>query len=163
MVNVLFELFQNIPHHSNVTGELADPMGLAAMMDRDEEIHLAVVDKGIGLRRSLALREGFEDLSDREALHRVVFDGMSRHLDPGHGGELRRVAELVRMWDGALAIRSGEAVLFMDSERGDIYDSPPFPGLQIGLRLPRHVLGIEEAPVDDDEFSGFNEHSDAQS
>lgn len=163
LTNVLFELFQNIPHHSNATGEVANPMGLAAMMDADDEIHLAVADKGIGLRRSLALRAGFETLSDRESLDRIVFAGMSRHLDPGHGGELRRVAELVRAWDGALAIRSGEAVLFMDADGGDIYDSPPFPGLQIGLRFPRCVLGIEEGPVDDGGFSGFNEHNDVQS
>ncbi|UCF09534.1 MAG: hypothetical protein JSW65_05575 [Candidatus Bipolaricaulota bacterium] len=163
LTKVLLELFQNIPHHSNATGEIADPMGRAAMMDSDREIHLAVVDKGIGLRRSLGLRAGFEGISDEDALDRIVFAGVSRHLDPGHGGELRRIAELVRLWDGTLAVRSGEAVLFMDAERGDIYDSPPFPGVQIGLRLPRRVLGVEEAPVDDGPFSGFNEPRDVHS
>jgi len=147
LINVLFELFQNIPHHSNATGDVAHPMGMAAMQDDGEGIHLAVVDKGIGLGRSLGLRSEYHGISDAAALNRIVFLGMSRHADPGHGGELRRIAELARAWEGTLAIRSGEAVLYMDSERGDIYDSPPFPGVQIGLRLPRHVLGVEEPPA----------------
>jgi len=146
LVSMLFELFQNIPHHCNATGEVATPMGMAAMRDDEDEIELAVVDKGIGLRRSLALRPGFADLTDASAVNRIVFDGMSRHIDPGRGGELRRIAKLVRTWQGTLAIRTGDALLHMDAERGDVYDSPPFPGVQIGVRLPRRVLGIEEPP-----------------
>jgi hypothetical protein len=147
LTNVLFELFQNIPHHSNATGTIDDPMGMAAMQDDGEWIHLAVVDKGIGLAGSLGLRSGYGGISAGSALNRIIFLGMSRHLDPGRGGELQRIAELVRSWDGVLAIRSDDAVLYMDAERGDVYESPPFPGVQIGLRLPRRVLGIEEAPA----------------
>jgi anti-sigma regulatory factor (Ser/Thr protein kinase) len=144
LTNVLIELSQNIPHHSNATGDIADPMGMSAMHDDGAWIHLAVVDKGIGLAGSLRLRPGCGEVSDGTALNRIVFLGMSRHRDPGRGGELRRIADLVRRWEGTLAIRSGDAVLYMDAERGDVYESPAFPGVQIGLRLPRHVLGVEE-------------------
>ena len=148
LVKMMFELFQNIPQHSNATGEIADPHGLAAMQDYADSIFLAVADMGIGLRKSLSTREGFVDSSDSSALNRIVYDGMSRFSDPGRGGELRRIAHLVRRWDGLLVIRSGEALLYMDAERGDVYDAPYFPGVQIGVRLPHRVFGIESSAVD---------------
>jgi len=148
LVRVMFELFQNIPQHSNATGEVADPHGLAAMQDYADSIFLAVADAGIGLRSSLSTREEFADLSDTSALNRIVYDGMSRFADPGHGGELRRIARLLRKWDGLLIIRSGKALLYMDSERGDVYDAPDFPGVQIGVRLSRRVFGIDAPVVD---------------
>ena len=148
LVKVMFELFQNIPQHSNATGEIADPHGLAAMQDYADSIFLAVADMGIGLRKSLSTRAGFVDSSDSSALNRIVYDGMSRFSDPGRGGELRRIAHLVRRWDGLLVIRSGEALMYMDAERGDVYDAPYFLGVQIGVRLPRRVFGIESSAVD---------------
>jgi len=147
-VKVMLELFQNIPQHSNATGEVKDPHGLATMQDYTDSIFLAVADMGIGLRQSLSLRDTVGCLSDREALNKIVFQGMSRFADPGHGGELRRIARLVRKWDGLLAIRSGNALVYMDVEQGDVYDVPFFPGVQIAVRLPRHIFGIETAPVD---------------
>jgi len=152
LVKVMFELFQNIPQHSNATGEVADPHGLVAMQDYTDSIFLAVADAGIGLRQSLSTREGFVDLSDLSALNRIVYDGMSRFSDPGRGGELRQIAKLVRRWDGLLVIRSGEALLYMDAERGDVYDAPYFPGVQIGVRLPRRVFGIDTPAVDNEAF-----------
>lgn len=152
LVKVMFELFQNIPQHSNATGEIADPHGLAAMQDYSGSIFLAVADAGIGLRQSLSTRERFVDLSDLSALNRIVYDGMSRFSDPGRGGELRRIAKLVRKWDGLLVIRSGEALLYMDAERGDVYDAPYLPGVQIGVRLPRRVFGIDTPAVDNGAF-----------
>lgn len=157
LVKVMLELFQNIPQHSNATGELSDPHGLAAMQDYTDSVFLVVADMGIGLRGSLALREEFARLNDKSALNKIVFDGMSRFSDPGRGGELRRIAQLVRKWDGIFAVRSGEALLYMDTERGDVYDAPFFPGVQIAVRLSRHVFGIEPSPVDNESFIGFNE------
>lgn len=148
LVKVMLELFQNIPQHSNATGKVEDPHGLAAMQDYTDSIFLAVADMGIGLRGSLSLRDKLAPISDKDALKKVVFEGMSRFVDPGHGGELRRIAQLVRKWDGLLVIRSGEALVYMDVEQGDVYDVPFFPGVQIAVCLPRHVFGIEGAPVD---------------
>jgi hypothetical protein len=77
-----------------------------------------------------------------------VYEGMSRFVDPGRGGQLRQIATLIRKWDGLLVIRSGEAFLYMDVERGEIYDAPYLPGVQIAVRLPRHVFGIGSPEVD---------------
>lgn len=163
LVKIMLELFQNIPQHANATGEVSDPHGLAAMQDYSDSIFLSVGDMGVGLRGSLSLREGFASLSDKSALNKVVFDGMSRFTDPGRGGELRRIARLIHAWDGLFVLRSGEAMLYMDPERGDVYDAPPFPGVQIAIRLPRAVFGIEPPPVDNTPFLEFNERNERAS
>jgi len=140
LVAVMIELFQNIPHHSNATGIASDPHGIAAMQDDEDSIFLAVADKGIGLSSSLALRAGYEGLSDAGALDVVFHQGASRFDDPGRGGELRRIAELVRSWNGAFALRSGRALYYFDSRGGNVVDVPHFPGVQLGLRLPRNTF-----------------------
>ena len=140
LVAVMIELFQNIPHHSNATGTVRDPHGIAAMQDYKDSIFLAVADKGIGLSASLGLRDGYQGLSDAGALDLIFHQGTSRFDDPGRGGELRRIAELVRSWDGVFALRTGRALYYFDSRGGDTYDVPAFPGVQLGLRLPRRVL-----------------------
>jgi hypothetical protein len=140
LVAVMIELFQNIPHHSNATDTVSAPHGIAAMQDYEDSIFLAVADKGIGLSASLGLRDGYQGLSDAGALDVIFHQGASRFDDPGRGGELRRIAELVRSWDGVFALRTGRALYYFDSRGGDTYDVPTFPGVQLGLRLPRHVL-----------------------
>lgn len=140
LVAVMIELFQNIPHHSNATGIALDPHGIAAMQDDEDSIFLAVADKGIGLSSSLGLRNGYEGLSDAGALDVVFHQGASRFDDPGRGGELRRIAELVRSWNGSFVLRSGRALYYFDTHGGNVNDVPFFPGVQLGLRLPRNMF-----------------------
>jgi len=143
---ILIELFQNIPHHSNATGRVADPHGLAAMQDDDEAMTVAIADKGIGLRGSLGLRPGYEGITDARALDAILRDGISRFADAGRGGELQRIIGVVRSWDGSFALRSGSAFLYFDERGGDIVDVPPFPGVQLAIRIPLRCF--DEAPVD---------------
>jgi hypothetical protein len=140
LIAVLIELFQNIPHHSNATGTVNDPHGVAAMQDYDTSIFVAIADKGVGLSASLGLRDGYEGLSDADALDLVFHRGVSRFADPGRGGELRRIAELVRAWDGTFALRTGRALYYFNPHGGDTYDVPQFPGVQLALRLPMRAF-----------------------
>ena len=142
LIAIMIELFQNVPHHSNADGSVDDPHGIAAMQDYKDSIFLAIADRGMGLSGSLALRSGYEGMTSRQALRSIFDRGVSRFEDPGRGGELQRIARIVRSWDGTLAVRSGDALLYFDDKGGDVYDVPEFPGLQLGLRLPRHILGI---------------------
>jgi hypothetical protein len=142
LIAIMIELFQNIPHHSNADGSIEDPHGIAAMQDYEDSIFLAIADRGIGLRGSLALRDGYGGMTSRQAVGSIFDRGVSRFEDPGRGGELQRIARIVRSWDGTFAVRSGDALLYFDDKGGDVYDVPDFPGVQIGLRLPRHILGI---------------------
>ncbi len=143
---IMIELFQNIPHHSNATGRIGDPHGIAAMQDYENSILLAIADKGVGLRGSLGLREGYEGITDSQALDAILRDGLSRFADAGRGGELQRIVGVVRSWDGAFALRSGSAFLYFDERGGDIYDVPPFPGVQLAVRIP---LRLFDAPMVD--------------
>ncbi len=143
-MRVMLELFQNIPQHSNALGEAIDPHGIAAMQDYEDSILLAIGDKGIGFGRSLALRSSLGPLSDEQALHSAVLDGVSRFCDPGHGRELQRIYRWVRSQEGTFVVRSGTALLYQGERGGDIYRVAPFPGVQIALRLPRYVFGIGE-------------------
>jgi hypothetical protein len=154
LIAIMFELFQNIPHHSNATGDVDDAHGIAAMQEYADSIFLVVGDIGIGIGRSLGLHEGFRDLTDEEALERVVLDGVSRHGDPGRGGELRKIARLVRMWEGEFIVRSGSSLFAAHEDTFGFYDVVSFPGVQIAVRLPRALL--ETAPVECDAEKAFN-------
>ncbi len=136
LVAVLIELFQNIPHHSNATAAVEDPHGIAAMQDYDGAIFVAVADRGIGLAASLGLRDGYAGLSDADALDLIFHRGISRFSDPGRGGELRRIAELVRSWDGTFAVRTGNAMYQFDPYGGDTSIVQEFPGVQLALCFP---------------------------
>lgn len=140
---MMIELFQNIPHHSNATGEIEDPHGIAAMQDYEDSIFLAIADKGVGLRGSLGLRPGCEGITDSQALNAILHDGLSRFADAGRGGELKRIVGVVRSWDGAFALRSGSALLYFDERGGDVYDVPEFPGVQLAIRLPLRLFDAE--------------------
>ncbi len=143
---IMIELFQNIPHHSNATGEVADPHGIAAMQDSEDSIFLAIADKGVGLRGSLGLRPEYEGITDAGALDAILSDGISRFADAGRGGELQRIVGVVRSWDGAFALRSGSAFLYFDERGGDIVDVPAFPGVQLAIRIP--LRRFDEGMVD---------------
>jgi hypothetical protein len=137
---MMIELFQNIPHHSNATGAIEDPHGIAAMQDYEDSIFLAIADKGVGLRGSLGLRPGCEGITDSQALNAILHDGLSRFADVGRGGELKRIVGVVRSWDGTFALRSGSALLYFDERGGDIYDVPEFPGVQLAIRIPLRLF-----------------------
>jgi len=149
LIRIMIELFQNIPQHSNATGEAPNPHGIAAMQDYRDGIVLAIADKGVGVRASLSVRGDEIVGSDAEAVDAVVLRGLSRFRDPGRGQELMRIFRMVRSWDGTIAVRSGSALLYHDPTRGaDLQDVAFFPGVQIALCIPRRVFGMGEVDVD---------------
>ena len=155
LVSIMIEMFQNIPHHSNATGEMENVHGIAAMQNDADSIALAIADRGIGIRRSLELREGISNLSDEDALYQVVVTGKSRHVDPGHGGELQKISQLTRLWGGEFVVRSGTSLFVAYEDCTEFRTVVPFPGLQMCLRLPRRLF--EEEPVEFNERNAFND------
>ncbi|MGC9529442.1 MAG: STAS domain-containing protein [Candidatus Bipolaricaulaceae bacterium] len=143
-INVLamsmVELLQNIPHHANPLGEDVDPWGLAAVEEHSDHIHLVVADKGVGLRRSLDLNPHYRGLADPEVLEAVILQGASRFTDPGRGGALRRIREVVRANEGRLFVRSGRAGLWQAEVEMDIGEVAAFPGVQVSIQLPRALF-----------------------
>ena len=140
LAGAMLELAQNIPQHANPLGEDLDPWGLMAVREYQDHIHLAVVDKGVGLAGSLGLNPRFRGVSDPQALEATLIAGASRHPDPGRGGALRRIREVILRNEGRVLVRSGSALFRQEEVEWGIEPVPPFPGVQISIQLPRALF-----------------------
>ena len=133
----LSEVCQNIVEHSENKGFVGIQKYRYTSMNKNV-VKIAVMDVGIGFRRSLSGR--FKLRSDLEAIDQALFHGASRYEDEGRGHGLAGVRKFVNEWNGKLSIRSGTAKLSIippwargrEQERGLI----AFPGSQINIMLP---------------------------
>jgi len=140
LAGAMLELAQNIPQHANPLDEDIDPWGLLAVREYRDHIHLVVMDKGVGLTKSLGLNPRYRDVSDGEALEAVLIQGASRFTDPGRGGALRRIREVVLRNEGRLFVRSGSAWFWQAEVEWGIEGVSPFPGVQVSIQLPRALF-----------------------
>jgi anti-sigma regulatory factor (Ser/Thr protein kinase) len=133
----LSEVCQNIVEHSEHKGFVGIQKYRYPGLGKNI-VKIAVMDVGIGFRRSLSSR--FTLRSDLEAVEKALLHGASRHEDEGRGHGLAAVRRFVNRWDGKLSIRSGTARLSLlpewargrEQERGLTF----FPGSQIHIVLP---------------------------
>jgi len=140
LAEAMLELAQNIPQHANPLGEDLDPWGLLAVREYRDHIHLVVMDKGVGLTKSLGLNPRYRGILDGQALEAVLIQGASRFVDPGRGGALRRIREVVLRNEGRLFVRSGSAWLWQAEVEWGIEEVSPFPGVQVSIQLPRALF-----------------------
>ena len=140
LAEAMLELAQNIPQHANPLDEDIDPWGLLAVREYQDHIHLVVMDKGVGLSNSLGLNTRYRGISDGEALEAVLIQGASRFVDPGRGGALRRIREVVLRNEGRLFVRSGSSWFWQAEVEWGIEGVPPFPGVQVSIQLPRALF-----------------------
>jgi anti-sigma regulatory factor (Ser/Thr protein kinase) len=133
----LSEVCQNIIEHSETTGYVGIQKYRFQSL-RKNVVKIAVMDVGIGFRKSLSSR--FKLKGDLEAIDKALLHGASRYEDEGRGHGLAAVRRFVEQWQGKLSIRSGTARLSIippwargrEQERNLI----PFPGSQINIILP---------------------------
>ncbi len=133
----LSEVCQNIIEHSENKGFVGIQKYRYQSMGKNI-VKIAVMDVGIGFRKSLANR--FQLKSDFEAIDKALLHGASRYEDEGRGHGLAGVRKFVTQWQGKLSIRSGTARLSIipswargrDQERNLTF----FPGSQINIMLP---------------------------
>ena len=105
-------------------------------------VKIAVMDVGIGFRKSLSHR--FKLKGDLDAIDHALLHGASRYEDEGRGHGLAAVRRFVDQWQGKLSIRSGTARLSiippwargMEQERNLI----SFPGSQINIHAAGSVI-----------------------
>lgn len=132
----LSEVCQNIIEHSENKGFVGIQKYRYPSLDRNI-VKIAVMDAGIGFRRSLS-RLGPK--SDLEALEKALLQGASRHEDEGRGHGLAAVRRFTEQWQGRLSLRSGTARLAIiptwarGKERE--VNLVNFPGSQINILLP---------------------------
>jgi len=133
----LSEICQNIIEHSENKGFVGIQKYRYPSLGRNI-VKIAVMDAGIGFRRSLSSR--FKLRNDLDAIEKALLHGASRHADEGRGHGLAAVRRFVTQWDGKLSIRSGtaRAALVPKWSRGREQERnlTPFPGTQINIILP---------------------------
>ena len=130
------EVCQNIPEHSRSTGWVGIQKYFYEKRLKKNVVKIAVMDTGIGIKKSL----GRKSWSDEIAIRKALFEGVSRHREEGRGHGLIGVKALVEAWGGKITIRSGAAKVGIfppwDSER--VPKNPrSFPGTQISIILPQ--------------------------
>jgi anti-anti-sigma regulatory factor len=141
-VVALSEVCQNIPEHSEDVGYVAIQKYFYGRRLGKNLVKIAVMDLGVGFRTSLAPKYAASsaEWSDLTALRLAMFEGASRHDDPGRGQGLSAVRRFVERWHGKLMIRSGTARLGLSPawDRGAPRQSklPIFPGTQVSIVLP---------------------------
>jgi len=133
----LSEVCQNIVEHSENTGFVGIQKYRFQKLEKNV-VKIAVMDLGIGFKRSLEERFNIEN--DLEAVDKALFHAVSRYADEGRGHGLAAVRRFTDKWNGKLSIRSGSAKLAVvpewswgkSRETGLTY----FPGAQINIMLP---------------------------
>jgi hypothetical protein len=133
----MLEVFQNIPQHAATASVSVDPYGLGAVRETENYVEVAAVDKGVGLRGSLASNPRFRDLTALQAIEAALVRGSSRFDRRGRGGTLKRIREVVSRNEGRFYVRSGGAAFLQTEVEWETAEVFPFPGVQLSIRLPR--------------------------
>ncbi|MBI5182211.1 MAG: sensor histidine kinase [Nitrospirae bacterium] len=133
----LSEVCQNIIEHSKTKGFVGIQKYHFQNINKNV-VKIAVMDIGIGFRKSLSERFTLKD--DLDAIEKALLHGASRYADEGRGHGLAAVRRFVNQWNGKLSIRSGTARISIipdwswgkEKELG----LNNFPGAQINIMLP---------------------------
>ena len=133
----LSEVCQNILEHSQHTGFVGIQKYRFQGMGKNV-VKIAVMDTGIGFRKSLS--ERFSLKSDFDSIEKALLHGASRYADEGRGQGLAAVRRFVNQWNGKLSIRSGTAKLSLIPEwawgKERVSKLTHFPGAQVNILLP---------------------------
>jgi anti-sigma regulatory factor (Ser/Thr protein kinase) len=133
----LSEVCQNIIEHSEYKGFVGIQKYRFQNMNKNV-VKIAVMDVGIGFRKSLS--ERFQLKTDIDAIEKGLLHGASRYSDKGRGHGLSSVRRFVKQWDGKFSIRSGTAKLSIIPKwaRGKTRETNLafLPGAQINVMLP---------------------------
>ncbi len=133
----LSEVCQNIVEHSENIGLVGIQKYHFLNLNKNV-VKIAVMDMGIGFKKSLEARFPIKD--DSDALGKALLHGVSRYAEEGRGHGLAAVRRFVNEWNGKLSIRSGTAKLSIipDWSKGKKQEGnlTYFPGAQINILLP---------------------------
>jgi anti-sigma regulatory factor (Ser/Thr protein kinase) len=133
----LSEICQNIVEHSENKGFVGIQKYRFPSLGKNI-VKIAVMDAGVGFRRSLSTR--FRLKGDLDAIEKALLHGASRHEEVGRGHGLAAVRRFVEQCQGRLSIRSGTARLAIIPRwaRGKERELnlTNFPGSQINIILP---------------------------
>jgi hypothetical protein len=142
VLEVLSELSSNVLDHSQA--ELGGMMATQTykMQGGTRYLVMAIGDRGIGVRRSLAANMALADRLDDDdtALSVAVQPGNSRFTIGGRGGGLPRVLSIAKRYQGNVVFRSGIGALTYVGARDEkkIFKSSQLAGTQLRIMLPEN-------------------------
>lgn len=138
--NVMCESLQNIPQHSNPDGTPYE--GMVCVQIYKKFFHFAVGDSGVGICLSLNSNPRIRELnlSEEQALRKVLVEGFSRLDRPGRGGGFSSIRKIVKDMNGLMVVRSSGFTYFLGRKTETFYTVPPICGTQIGIRIPKDVF-----------------------
>lgn len=147
---ILSEVCQNIIEHAEADGWVATQTYTWTKRLGRKVVVIAVMDTGIGFRRSLAGSAAGQEAGgwdDAAALEAAFMHGRTRFHDPGRGQGIQQIRRQVGRWGGRVSIRSGTARIADVPEWDDALQHeralPFLPGAQIGIVLPARVAAEE--------------------
>jgi len=133
----LSEVCQNIIEHSGYKGFVGIQKYHFQNLGKNV-VKIAVMDTGIGFRKSLSERFTLKD--DLTAIEKGLLHGASRFADKGRGHGLSAVRRFVKQWNGKISIRSGTAKLSIIPEwargKSKKRNLDYLPGAQVNIMLP---------------------------
>ena len=133
----LSEVCQNIIEHSENIGFVGIQKYHFNSLNKNV-VKIAVMDIGIGFRKSLSERFSIKD--DIEAIEKALLNGASRYADEGRGHGLAAVRRFINQWNGKLSIRSGTARFSIIPAwawgKEKEFSLTYFPGSQVNILLP---------------------------
>lgn len=127
----LSELAENVGFHADTTlGGFAVAQGWR----RRPEIELAIVDLGVGIRRSLAKNAAYADIKDDVTAIRTSIQPLVTSR-PGinRGFGLAFTCGLLRGNGGQLMVRSGDAAVYTGATEAEATFGTSFPGTVVAL------------------------------
>lgn len=138
--NVICESLQNVPQHSNPDGTPYE--GMACVQIYKKFFHFAVGDSGVGIYPSLNSNPRIRELnlSEEDALKKVMLEGFSRFDRPGRGEGFSSMRLIVKGMNGFMVVRSGGYAYFLGRKTESFYPVPTICGTQIGIRIPKDIF-----------------------
>jgi anti-anti-sigma regulatory factor len=128
----LNEIAQNVVDHAESVG---GAVGIAEVTRGGTELVVAISDRGVGVRVSLAANSDYRDLgSDLQALKTAIRPGVTSRSGPGGFG-LFLTQVLLGLNGGSLAVRSGTARLETGATPSEEFDLEHMHGTLVTIRI----------------------------
>ncbi len=149
LIVAVSEIAQNIIEHSGGEGFVNIGREYHPVRRR-QFLHICIADAGMGMGPSLKerLAECEAQYIDGFAIYKALFEGISRHDDPGRGNGVIKTQAIIKKHHGKIVMRSGRAKLWGDVPAWQIErflrkNLRYLPGTQVNITFP--ASGVRRA------------------